>query len=42
MKTNPLKEGALTGNSAGIGMVTWEMGQTPHSARAVSRPILAV
>jgi hypothetical protein len=27
MKTNPLKEGALTGNSAGIGVVTREMGQ---------------
>jgi hypothetical protein len=37
MKTNPLKEGAaLTENSAGLGVVTWEMGETPHSARTVS------
>jgi len=26
MKTNPLKEGAMTENSAGIGTVTREMG----------------
>jgi len=40
MKTSPLKEGALTENSAGIGTATREMGQTPHSGRAVAQPIL--
>ncbi|MGA3145730.1 MAG: hypothetical protein ABSF10_22250 [Verrucomicrobiota bacterium] len=40
MKTNPLKEGALTGNPAGIGTVTRQMGETPHSGRAVAQPIL--
>jgi hypothetical protein len=40
MKTNPLKEGALTENSVGIGVVTREMGYTPHSGRAVAQPIL--
>ncbi|MGD0351767.1 MAG: hypothetical protein ABSB84_15840 [Verrucomicrobiota bacterium] len=42
MKTNPRKEGPLTGNAAGFGVVTREMGQTPHSGRAVAQPILAV
>jgi hypothetical protein len=36
MKTNPLKEGALTENSAGIGTVTREVGETPHRGRAIT------
>jgi len=40
MNINPLKERALTGNSAGISVVTLEMGETPYSARSVSLPIL--
>ena len=40
MKTNPLKEGALTGNPAGIGTVAREVGKTPHSGRAGAQPIL--
>ena len=34
MKTNPLKEGAFTENTSGIGTATREMGFLPHSGRA--------
>lgn len=40
MKINPLKEGAFTENTSGIGVVTREMGKTPHSGRAGAQPIL--
>jgi hypothetical protein len=36
MKTNPLKEGALTDNSAGIGTVTRKMVQTRAAELAIS------
>jgi hypothetical protein len=36
MKTNPLKEGILTENFAGIGVVTREVGETPHRERAIT------
>jgi hypothetical protein len=42
MKTNLLKEGVLTENAAGFGVMTREMGLIPHSGDTVAQPILAV
>jgi hypothetical protein len=36
MKTNPLKEGILAENFTGIGVVTREMGKTPHRGRVIT------